>query len=276
MSDIERDLGSLSVGWGGDTSFWLNGSSNHNTMSSSNNKYTLFHSCGSGSTVPRALLRLYDVPHEVVEVDYEAACRRDRTKPHVDSLLNANPLGQFPTLLTPDGDALSEIAAIAIYLDEKHGKASTLSLASMTNSQRAAFYRWIVFIPANMYPLITIIDFPERFVDVPADASVEKEAVQQWIVDGCWKRMKEMWFILEDQLGKRSQELGKGPFILGTEHPNALDLFLAICAHWSPPPRPDWLKENCPVMAESVRKTVNASSVTKDVFREQERTTFIE
>ncbi|KAG8933577.1 hypothetical protein FRC02_011592 [Tulasnella sp. 418] len=243
-------------------------------MSSANEKYILFHSKTCGSTLPLTLLRLFELPHEVLEVDYEAVTRRDKSSPNVERMLDANPLGQFPTLVTPSGESLSEISAIAIYLDEFHGKSSPWSSTNLTESQRAAFYRWLVFIPANIYPLITVIEFPERFISVPADAPVGEDKVKEWVQKGSTQKMKDTWLILEKQLGQKVARK-EGTFILGTEHPNALDLFIAMCAHWTPHPRLAWLEENCPGLAENSRRTMRVSPVVKEVFEKSDLKGFL-
>jgi GST-like protein len=58
-------------------------------------------------------MRLLNVPHEVVELDYEKVVRREET-PGLDRLLAANPLAQFPTLITPEGVVMTEMAAIIL------------------------------------------------------------------------------------------------------------------------------------------------------------------
>jgi GST-like protein len=46
-------------------------------------------------------------------MDYNKVVKRQDT-PGLDCLLAANPLGQFPTLITPEGTVLTEIAAIVL------------------------------------------------------------------------------------------------------------------------------------------------------------------
>ena len=85
--------------------------------------YTLFHCPGVGSTYPLALLIALDVQHELVVLDFEEVSSRKSSDPnaeeHADSpdvrrLLRANPLAQFPTLVTPEGVVMTEMAGIAL------------------------------------------------------------------------------------------------------------------------------------------------------------------
>ena len=58
-------------------------------------------------------MRLLGVPHEVVTLDFSKVIKREDT-PGLDRFLIANPLGQFPTLITPEGVVMTEMAAIAL------------------------------------------------------------------------------------------------------------------------------------------------------------------
>ena len=58
-------------------------------------------------------MQLLDVPHEVIELEYETVVKRQDT-PGLARLLAANPLGQFPTLITPEGVVMTEMVAIVL------------------------------------------------------------------------------------------------------------------------------------------------------------------
>ena len=92
--------------------------------------YTLYHSEGLGSTFALAIvssklpihycyntdasqLRILDVPHKVIILDYKCVTERKDT-PEITKLKEVNPLMQFPTLVTPEGGILTETAAIAL------------------------------------------------------------------------------------------------------------------------------------------------------------------
>lgn len=73
--------------------------------------FTLFHAPGSGSTFTLALLQAMNVPHEVVKLNFEA---RDEDSPDALRLKQANPLCQFPTLITPEGAVMTEMGGVAL------------------------------------------------------------------------------------------------------------------------------------------------------------------
>lgn len=53
-----------------------------------------------------------DVSHDIIEMDFESVTRKEDT-PEYQRLLAANPLAQFPTMITPEGTVMTETAAIA-------------------------------------------------------------------------------------------------------------------------------------------------------------------
>src|SRR6185369_10795183 len=109
------------------------------------NDHLLYGSKGSGSAAVEAALKLARVPYRVVET---ATWERNDA---YDDLLKVNPLGQVPTLVLPDGTAVSESAAIPA-----------------DASERARALRGLVFVAANCYAAIGVIDYPERWTgDIP-------------------------------------------------------------------------------------------------------------
>lgn len=104
----------------------------------------------------------------------------------------------------------------------------------MSPIQLAAFYRWFIFVPANVYPLLTIGEFPARFVHVPDDSPVDSKTIESWITKGTFARREEIWKMMEREMTKDLQD---GKFLLGTECPTLLDVLIALVSHWTPHPR---------------------------------------
>lgn len=135
-----------------------------------------------------------------------------------------------------------------------------------------------------MYPIITIGEFPSRFLRVPADAGVDVKTVESWVTQGAHGRREDLWKLMERELAR---DLREGKFLLGTEHPTFLDLFVALVAHYTPHPRYalycvsvpfifmigfaryTWLEQNCPRLYSNVKLTLQ-TNIVKDVFRENE------
>jgi GST-like protein len=135
-----------------------------------------------------------------------------------DDLLAVNPLGQVPTLVLEDGSALSESAAILIHLGSVHQDAKLLPEKM---SERAQAVRGLVFIAANCYAAISIIDFPERWCE---DAD-DDEKVQKRIRAGARARLHRHWEMFADLFPAR-------PYLSG-EDIGVLDLLAAVVSKWS-------------------------------------------
>jgi GST-like protein len=133
-------------------------------------------------------------------------------------LLKANPLGQIPTLVLPDGTVMSESAAILIHLGGAHPESGLLPRDA---SARAQAIRGLVFIAANCYAAISVIDFPERWC---ADADAD-DVVKDRIRAGTRARLHKYWEMFAD-LFPASPYLGGGEL-------GALDILAAVVSKWS-------------------------------------------
>jgi GST-like protein len=174
--------------------------------------YTLYGKKGSGSASVEAALAIIGEPCRIVET---ASWERNAA---FDELLAFNPIGQIPTLVLPDGGVVSESAAIHIHLADAHPAAHWLPADA---AARAQAIRGLVFIAANCYPMITIIDFPQRFV---ADLG-EDEALQKRVRAATRERLHLHWDMFADMFPAR-------PFLNG-EAIGALDLYAAVVSKWS-------------------------------------------
>src|SRR5205809_1109158 len=170
--------------------------------------YLLYGKKGSGS----AALELVAAPYRLVE----AASWEPNDA--FAGLLKVNPLGQIPTLVLSDGSVLSESAAILIHLGGAHPESG---LFPRDASARAQAVRGLVFIAANCYAAISIIDYPERWC---ADADTD-DAVKDRIRAGTRARLHKHWEMFADLFPAR-------PY-LGRTELGAIDLFAAVVSKWS-------------------------------------------
>ena len=189
--------------------------------------YTLIHSRGTGSVIAQLMLELSGLPYELETIPYlEPGPQRDR-------LLALNPLGQVPTLILPDGQAMSESAAITLLLADRAPAADA--------PQRPAFLRWLIFIVAAIYPTFTYGDDPAKWtLEGPAADELRKRT------DG---HREALWHYLEDQIA--------GPWFLG-DGMTALDLYLAPMTRWRP--RTSWFAANCPRI-HAIARAIDAHPV---------------
>lgn len=174
--------------------------------------YTLYGKTGSGSAAIEAALTLTRQPFRIVET-----ATWEQNDAYAE-LLAVNPLGQIPTLVLDDGTALSESAAILIHLGTVHDD-STLLPRDL--SARAQAVRGLVYIAANCYAAISIIDYPERWC-AEADAD---EAVKERIRAGTRARLHRHWELFADVFSATP--------CLGGSDLSALDLLAAVVSKWS-------------------------------------------
>jgi GST-like protein len=110
---------------------------------------------------------------------------------------------------------LTESAAILIHL----GLVSAPGLLlPASEAARAEAIRGLVYIPANCYSCITILDYPERFTSAQDKASLD--AVRA----GTRDRLHKHWDIFADTFRT-------SPFLNG-ESPGALDFLAAVVSKW--------------------------------------------
>jgi GST-like protein len=190
--------------------------------------YTLFGYKGSGSAAIECALELVHAPYRVVSAaSWDAASS-------LDELGRANPLRQIPTLVLPDGTVLTESAAILIHLGLEYPETNLLPRAA---TQRAAVIRGLVFIAANCYAAISVIDFPERWLAEPSAAA------QDNLKTGSAARLYVNWEIFADCFPT-------APYLSG-EEPGALDLLAAVVTRWSGARR--HLELKCPALSQVLR-----------------------
>jgi GST-like protein len=182
--------------------------------------YKLYGRAGWGSALAEAQLAWYGLDYEIEEVEdlFASASAREQ-------LAQVNPLAQVPTLILPDGQLMTESAAITLHLADVTG--STELVPAPDEAVRPRFLRWLIFLVANVYPTFTYVDDPGRFVAAEAARSGFAESV------GAYRR--RLWA----QLDRESE----GPWYLGMRF-TALDVYLAIMTRWQP--RRAWFAENCP------------------------------
>ena len=171
--------------------------------------YTLYGYKGSGSAAIECALEVAGAPYRIVSAASwdSASC--------VDALSQVNALLQVPTLVLPDGTVLSESAAILIHLGLQFPQGQLLPPAA---ERRATAIRGLVFIAANCYSAISVIDFPERWL---ADASDE---AKDNLKAGSTRRLHRNWEIFADSLRPARYLCG--------DRPGALDLLAAVVSRW--------------------------------------------
>lgn len=168
--------------------------------------YTLFGIDESGSCMIEIALQRCAVPWRRVD----AASWADGEGS--DELARINPLKQVPTLVTPDGLVLTESAAILIHLGLAFPDVHLLS------GDRAQIIRGLVYIAANCYSAIGIIDYPQRWLGNAG------EAVEAQLVAGTRRHLHQAWVVFAEQFA--------GRLFAPNGEPNALGIMAAAVSRW--------------------------------------------
>jgi GST-like protein len=171
---------------------------------------TLYGTQGSGSAAVEAVLAIAGIEARLVDA---ASWQESRG---LDELKRINPLAQIPTLVLEDGSVLSESAAILIHLGLVHPESGLLATDPRERAQQV---RGLVYIAANCYAGIGILDYPDRWYPDPDDTV--KKAMQT----RGRARLHELWQTFADQFPAR-------PWLSG-ERIGALDVLAATVSKWS-------------------------------------------
>lgn len=173
---------------------------------------TLFGSAGSGSAAVELALLRCGLPYQVRRA---STLEADSAQ---SELQRVNPLGQIPALQMEDGSVLTESAAILIHLGLTQPASALLPGDA---AARAQSIRGLVFIAANCYAAIGVIDYPERWC-LPGADTATLDSVRQ----GARARLHHCWELFADQFGS-------GKPYLGGDEPGALDFLAAVVSRWS-------------------------------------------
>jgi GST-like protein len=175
-------------------------------------QYVLYGSRNSGSAAVEGALEWAKAPYRIVTASTWGS------KTALAELKRVNPLHQIPTLVCPDGTVLTESAAILIHLALAHPNARLLPADA---AKRAQALRAMVFIAANCYAAIGVIDYPERWL-----GKRDKDANER-LRRGARKRLHEMWSVFADTFAA-----GETGFLFGAQ-PSAADILAAVVSRWS-------------------------------------------
>lgn len=189
--------------------------------------YTIYGALGSGSVPVEAALTLLDQPFEVVE---GATWEHD---PEVLARVRqVNPMVQIPAMVLPSSEIMTESAAMLVWLADRFGRLGP----AIDDPARAAFLRWMTFIPASIYSLYWLRDDPSRIATRAEDHAHVKQRTAE--------RIAECWAIMEGQIQP-------GRYLLGDEL-TVLDLYVTVVSRWGP--RRKRFYEVAPRMSEVVRR----------------------
>lgn len=205
--------------------------------------YTLHAFPGWGSCIIEAQLAFYGLPFELVESGDLLASEKARAQ-----LRPLNGLAQIPVLVLPNGEVMTESAAITLHLGDRVGNDA---LVPATNApERAQFLRWLVYLVANIYPVFTYGDLPERFVETAGAAKPFRAKLDRY--------QQDLW----RQVAAAADP--DGPWFFG-KRLTAIDFYLLVMTRWRP--RAPWFSEHAPHLLRAAENVAALPAVQPVVAR---------
>jgi GST-like protein len=192
--------------------------------------YVVYGQQTSGSVPVEATLLLLGEPYEVKQ----PASSRGPGDLSREEMGRLNPMQQVPALILPNGELMTESAAILIHLADSH-PASRLSPA-VDDPRRPAFLRWMAFVCSQIYGLVWVRDDPRRLAADKAHEAVIMERTSERRAF-CWRTM--------------DAQVNPGSYILG-EDLSVLDLYVTVLSRWGPGRQ--LFYQEAPKMAAVVRR----------------------
>jgi len=206
--------------------------------------FTLYGDLGSGAFSAEAALAEAGAPYTFELVSLE---KGEQKQP---AFLAINPSGKMPALRLAEGEIITESAAILLTLADHFPQARLLP--PQASNDRAQAYRWLAFMASEIYPIVEIVDYPDRFMPEGGEAGALRKIARD--------RIRERILIVERMV--------KGPFLLAGGF-SILDIYAAMFTRWSL--EPDWKLAHIPrlmALAEAVSQRPAIAPVWQRHFRE--------
>lgn len=153
---------------------------------------------------------------------FERISIKDNTQ-KTPEFLAINPSGKMPALRLPEGAIVTESLAILLTVADRFPDAKLLPAAG--SLARAKAYRWLAFMAGEIYPMVEISDYPERF----APSGIEADALRA----KARARIREGLLLLEREIAE--------PWFLGAEFSLA-DIYAVMFTRWRGTVGRDWLE----------------------------------
>ncbi len=189
--------------------------------------YIVFGDRRSGAFAVEAALAEAGVNYEFHSVSLE---KNEQKSPE---FLALNPSGKMPALKLPSGEIVTESAAILLTIADRFPQAGLIP--PHATFARAEAYRWIAFMASEIYPMVEIVDYPDRF----APAGAEAEALKARAI----ARIRERMLLVEAAIA--------GQWLLAHEF-CAADIYAAMFSRWSV--GKDWRGKHLPKLNALVEK----------------------
>lgn len=208
--------------------------------------YVLYGDKGSGAFCVAAALA------EAVEAVENRIISLDADEQRGAEFLALNPSGKIPALMLPEGGVVTESAALLLLIAERHPGAHLLPAPGAPD--RATALRWLAFMAGEIYPIVEISDYPERFIADHKGAAVLKQSAK--------KRIRERLQTVEAAV--------KGPWFMG-ETFSLVDVYAVMFTRWRDARENGWREEFLPKLcsiADALKQRPAIAPVWESYFPE--------
>ncbi len=206
--------------------------------------YILYGDIRSGAFSVEAALAEAGAAYEFKTVSLE------KNEQRAPEFLAINPSGKMPALQFPSGEIVTESAGLLLTVADLYPQSGLLP-ASGTPA-RAQAYRWLAYMASEIYPMVEIVDYPDRF----APAGEQAEALRIKARD----RIRERFLVIEKAIA--------GPWFLPSGF-SVADIYAAMFSRWSI--GKEWRNANLPrtcALAKALSERPKAGPVWKKHYGE--------
>lgn len=203
--------------------------------------YTIFGDKGSGAFSAEAVLAEAGAPYEFHHISLE---RNEQKQPE---FLAINPSGKMPALRLPEGEVITESSAILLTVADHFPNARLLP--PQAGAARAQAYRWLAFMAAEIYPMVEVSDYPERFAPEGAEAEALRQKARE--------RIRERLLIVERFVA--------GPWFLPSGF-SILDIYASMFTRWRGSIGKEWLEEGHIPKLEAISANVSQREAIAPVW----------
>jgi len=159
----------------------------------------------------------------------------DRNEQRSTEYLTLNPSGKVPALGLPEGPVIPESLSLLLTIADRYPEANLLPPSRSV--ARAQCLRWLAFMASEIYPMIEIVDYPDRF------AAEKPEMLKARAVS----RARERMLVIEKVIA--------APWFLSSGFSLA-DIYAVMFGRWI---AADWREKNLPKIIAPHRDGSKAS-----------------
>lgn len=171
--------------------------------------YTLYWSHNSASIVAQYCLEEAKAPYELVLIDMSQDAHK------APDFLKVNPAGKLPAMKLPDGETISECAAISLLIADRFPQSGLAPAAN--DAKRGAFLMWLFHLNNTLQPAMLRYYYPDRITTQAGSSGAVQEKAKEEIA--------LLWSRVDAHLAEN------GPFLLG-ESFSAVDALCYTLTTW--------------------------------------------